>query len=188
MAKLAFNDISKKEKAVSFKLTAPDPDSCDSDANCTVAYNNASIKDTVVTNYGIGSGKAGVFYSYCAVSAGTKCVASNSDYTNTVYDICPIGWRLPTGGNAGEYEALYTSYNNDSNSFLSSLSPALAGYYTPSSGLMYQNSYMHYWTSTYTSGAGGDQRYVLTVMNGTVYITSSYYRSYGFSVRCILSN
>ncbi len=44
-------------------------------------------------------------FNYCASSAGKICVDSNSG--NASEDICPAGWRLPTGGDSGEFKKLY---------------------------------------------------------------------------------
>lgn len=49
----------------------------------------------------------GTLYNYCATSAKTICTDSNS--SNATSDICPAGWRLPTGGTSGEFQALYDS-------------------------------------------------------------------------------
>ncbi len=64
-----------------------------------------------------GDWKTGIYYNYCAASAGTHCwgnsVPSDSDTGNLydiVGDICPSGWRMPTGGSTGEYQALYDAY------------------------------------------------------------------------------
>ena len=52
----------------------------------------------------------GMLYNYCAITAGTICTASNT--TNASYDICPAGWRLPTGTSTGEFQALSAAYSN----------------------------------------------------------------------------
>ena len=93
----------------------------------TDPYVNINNKDVVSPNqvdqeHGW---KDGVYYSVCAISAGTYCYPSNesNDVANTAVDItedlCPAGWRLPTGGtvaidgqDAGEYATVYSSLTN----------------------------------------------------------------------------
>ena len=82
---------------------------------------DASLKNnTNVTSYGQGSGKVGVYYNECAASAGTYCYADGAgvDIVNTIFDapndVCPAGWRRPTGGavNNGEFKVLYEAYSH----------------------------------------------------------------------------
>ena len=73
---------------------------------------NTASKNSTVT-YGSGSGKIGVYYNYCAATAGTYCYAGGSGTGNATSDICPKGWRMPTGGSSGEYQALYTAYSSN---------------------------------------------------------------------------
>ena len=68
-------------------------------------------------------GKIGIYYNYCAASAGSYCYGNGTSYTGTPTsdpdtsslqdvkeDICPAGWRLPTTyNNGGEFANLYTS-------------------------------------------------------------------------------
>ena len=71
----------------------------------------ARFKDNIApVTYGYGSGKIGVYYNYCATSAGTYCWGNGTSYSGSLTsdpvtdsyrdiegDICPAGWRLPTG-------------------------------------------------------------------------------------------
>jgi len=135
----------------------------------------AEYKDTVIENtLGIGSGKAGVIYNMCAASAGTVCYESESR-GNVTQDICPAGWRLPTGNNTGEYKALYdkyaTSTNDDQNAynFIETLSIPIA---QTSSSFDYdigENS-NYFWTSTYS---GDHENYSMEA-----YKASSWYSTY----------
>ena len=49
----------------------------------------------------------GTMYNWYTVTAGNGNYAMSSG--NVSGDICPAGWRLPTGGNSGEYKALYNA-------------------------------------------------------------------------------
>ena len=60
-------------------------------------------KDTIApVTYGLGSGKIGAYYNYCAASAGSYCYDSISTDPNSGYlrdissDICPKNWKMPT--------------------------------------------------------------------------------------------
>ncbi len=74
--------------------------------------------------------KFGVYYNYCAASAGSFCFDTDvypEDRPNTaidVYDICPSGWRMPTGAektegadsgypDGGEYKDLYDLFSSN---------------------------------------------------------------------------
>lgn len=63
--------------------------------------------------------RTGVYYNFCAATAGTWCKdnegADPEDFVSDghIYDICPAGWRLPTGGaGSGEYANLRSSYSD----------------------------------------------------------------------------
>lgn len=61
----------------------------------------------------------GVMYNWYTASAG------NGDYAlatgNVAGDLCPAGWRLPTGGNSGEFVALNNAVNANANAAISPL-------------------------------------------------------------------
>ena len=93
------------------------------------AWNNSNYYDRPLINtdyintvpaptYGTASNKVGVYYNYCAASAGTYCYSSSSSSGNATADVCPAGWRLPTWS---EFLGI-TDYS-------SAFSPVLSGYY-----------------------------------------------------------
>ena len=57
-----------------------------------------------------GGYKVGGYYNYCAASAGSYCygngTSAGTSTGNATEDICPKGWRMPTGNTTGEYSAL----------------------------------------------------------------------------------
>ena len=126
----------------------------------------------------------GTLYNYYAASAGTISGSSNS--SNATYDICPAGWRLPTGGSSGEFQALYAEYNsyalmrapiaNGGTAF------ALAGYFSNAAPAS-QGSVGIYWSSTRSNGTG---MYSLLLNTSAVNPAGNYYRNYGSAVRCVL--
>ena len=126
----------------------------------------------------------GTLYNYYAASAGTISGSTNS--SNAQYDICPAGWRLPTGGSSGEFQALYAEYN--SNALMrasienSGAAFALAGsFYSAAPANQGSNGY--YWSSTRSIDEG---MYRLSLNTSNVYPASSSYRSYGIAIRCVL--
>ena len=157
----------------------------------TVSSGNGWDKDTTVTSYGSGSGKIGVYYNFCAASAGSYCYGNGTDYGtssgNATEDICPAGWRMPTGGSSGEYQALYANYNTTQDATnTASLQYNLS---TPLSGIFYRGSASHqgsdgrFWASTRFDDDDMDHLYVDSSL---VYPRTTNTRYFGFSVRCLL--
>ena len=68
--------------------------------------NNGWTSETVVAHSGAGSGMIGIYYNYCAASAGSYCYSEEFSTGDATEDICPANWRMPTGGNGGEYSVL----------------------------------------------------------------------------------
>ena len=126
----------------------------------------------------------GTLYNYCAASAGAICNSSNSD--NARYDLCPSGWRLPTGGSGGEFDILYTKLGSSPATWRGPITSGgaaftLAGYTnTPIVG---QGVYGFLWSSTRVNNISMyDPYYVDT----TVWPTNADSRERGCSLRCIL--
>ena len=125
----------------------------------------------------------GTVYNYCATSAGTICTEINS--SNASYDICPAGWRLPTGGSSGEFQALYTQYS----SYALMRAPiadggaafALAG--TFYDYLCNQGTDGIYWSSTRKDDLF---MYRLYINTSSAYPADDYDRYRRYSVRCVL--
>ena len=129
----------------------------------------------------------GTLYNYCAASAKTICSASNSNNNDATSDLCPAGWRLPTGGDFGEFQALYnlTDYNTATKMRTPIVGGgaafALAGYFG-SSAPASQGTSGYYWSSTRFDNP---QTYVLTLGASSVRPAYGSYRSSGYAVRCI---
>ena len=156
----------------------------------TTAQINAAYKnDTNVTSYGLGSGKVGTYYNYCAASGGTYCYNKDAGVGDAEYDICPLNWRIPTGGPNGEYQALYDNYDTtqiatDSNSLQYSLSTPMSGYFSGNSqGYLGTNG--SFWSATFYDGY---RMYILGVNPNASGTQSAPYRATGRSVRCILDD
>ena len=122
----------------------------------------------------------GGFYNWYTATAGTGTQALSTHDQNTTVSICPKGWRLPTGGNGGEFNILDNSYDS---SFLRSIpvNLTLSGNVAISSRGG-QGSYGEYWSSTiYSSG----DAYDLSLNASHAGSATHYDKINGFSVRCI---
>ena len=135
------------------------------------------------SSYGAGENKTGVYYNYCAATAGTYCDASGTASGDAEEDICPKGWRLPTGGESGEYQNLISEYD-DATTFKNTLRSALYGYFKNSS-TNHIGSTGSFWSST---GVGDDHIYSLDVRANRVNQDYSSNRNAGISIRCIAKN
>lgn len=133
----------------------------------------------------------GTLYNYCAASAETICTSSNS--SDASYDICPKGWRLPTGGpSSGEF---YTLYNNSAYNTVAKLTApytsggvafTLTGFFSSSGPNQDELGLVgNYWSSV---KSGTTTIYNLRLKFDTSGVWSGWngYRSNGLNVRCVL--
>ena len=130
----------------------------------------------------------GALYNYYAATAGT---ISGESLAVAEYDLCPAGWRLPTGGSSGDFATLYK--NASYNSFAKMTSStgarfARAGWINATYGSIdYLNDRTDYWTSSPNMAV---LRNVLLLMNNSVYVgfdqTQQYRPEYMYSIRCVL--
>ena len=138
---------------------------------------------TTPTHYGAVGGDAGVYYNYCAATANTIC--SDSSPQNASYDICPAGWKLPTGGGTSEFATLYSSYNGDISLYLSSFSISLAGWYhTNETTYKELNKTLVLWSSTHANNT--NKNYVAIINSTRATSTTGYLENNGFSIRCVM--
>jgi hypothetical protein len=158
--------------------------------NSVYRYSGPKINTSYATTTGAAgysAGKYGVYYNYCAASAGSYCYGnattgygtSSGDATE---DICPKGWRLPTGGDSGEYQSLYTAYSSDDAAFVNALRSPLPGYFNNGSAY-YRGAYGYFWSST---KYGDSNMYRLFVDTSDVDPRNRANRNLGYSVRCVL--
>ena len=99
-------------------------------------------------------------------------------------NICPAGWRLPTGGSGGEFTALNTAINAGGTSSDAGL--LTSGLFqrsgTWSNGFSGQGSYGFYWSSSQYSTA---LAYLLYFNSTSVNPAYANGKLYGFAVRCV---
>ena len=157
------------------------------------------LKDTFVQGYGPasvdGRSKTGIYYNYCAATVGTYCYSSGAiDVQDTLIDapqdICPASWRMPTGGEGGEYATLINRYNKTQdatnvNSLQYNLSVSISNIYYNNQTYFPSNGY--WWTSTYTSTGS---MYSFEATSGSVSAAAKFSndeRWLGQTMRCIVN-
>ena len=164
-------------------------------------YTNNTVLSTLTPDpsvFGVGYGKIGIYYNFCAVSAGSYCYGNGTNAGvgsgDAIMDICPSSWRLPTGGTSGEYKILYdaivANYTgsgtaataSDPLSIQSKLSLLFSGAYDGTTTR--QGSYGRFISSTYVQPAAMSR---LLVQATNVTIANDTYRYDANPARCILS-
>ena len=124
----------------------------------------------------------GGFYTWYTATAGTGTTAIAVQGQNAPASICPKSWRLPTGGNNGEFQALYNNYSSSSALRSNPVNLTLSGHMY-SSSRYFQGSDGTYWSSTVYSGSYAYGLFLNTSnVNHTTYYSGEFD---GFSVRCI---
>lgn len=146
---------------------------------------NAGSYNQVRTARNTGVPGAGLHYNYAAATAGT--IMGDSNTTEATEDICPAGWRLPTGGQNQEQFILNNSYTWQqwNSNFPTAFAPVAAGYYYGGS-LGDSGSYGYWWSST-----ASDTTYRYNLLYNTSNGLRSgynYSRYNGYSVRCVLGS
>ncbi len=127
--------------------------------------------------------KIGVFYNFCAASAGSYCYGNGASAGTSVgdatEDICPYGWRLPTGNTGGELG--YSYYNSDDvDALRRMLHLTLSGYIGGANAYMIGTS-GDFWTSTRHQDYS---MYTQYIVNNSAY-PQGQQRYTGYSIRCI---
>lgn len=131
------------------------------------------------TNYGY-------LYNWPAATAGQTTSTMPDNSGNTPSDICVTGWRLPTGGSAGEYAGLHSAMGSTHGSWQygSRFKAVFAGNWTGGS-FGSQGSVGLLWTATaYTSSGNA---YSARIVSNGVQPENNSSRSAGLAVRCILN-
>lgn len=159
-----------------------------------IAFNANNIDRSLTASYDTNNSSSswysyGVLYNWYTVSAGNGTTATTSG--NVAGDICPAGWRLPTGGaaNVSEISALNNAVNagnlkNDSklrtfpNNFIYS-----GDYNTASAGG--RGSYGRYWTSTASSNYNA---YRLGFTGSEVTPVRAWNKWVAFPARCMIKD
>lgn len=150
-----------------------------------MSYSTINIGDTSTDSTGHTYDDYGVYYNWWTATAGNGTYEMTSG--NAAGDICPYGWRLPTGGTGGEFYALNQAINNGSTNTSAGLLAAPANFvysgYVNGSSLSNRGYYGYFWSSTAhnSNGAYHLGLYSSALNPGTNY-NSKYY---GFPARCV---
>lgn len=142
------------------------------------ASNLSSFTTSQNTNSAYLDSTYGGYYNFYTATAGwgTNSVTSG----NSPKDICPKGWRLPTGGSSGEFKTLYGQYNSVA-LMMGVPNFTLSGRVVNGS-VVSQGSYGRFWSSTVNNA---NNAYYLHLNSSDVSPAVDYYKYDGFSVRCM---
>lgn len=132
------------------------------------------------------------WYSYGMMYGWYTATAGNGKYEtasgNVVGDICPVGWRLPTGGGSGEFMSLTNAVGGENNMVKNNNLLAFPNNFIYSGDYNYNTSggrgtYGRYWSATPVNRA---KAYRLGVAS-TNWVTpdGSWNKWDAFAVRCI---
>lgn len=137
--------------------------------------------------------KYGNLYNVCAASGGTTCYERyNQGIEDEPFDICPSGWRLPTGGANGEYNDLAEavigkrgtiSDENEISAYRAALHMPFAGQVRMNN--RYIDDQTFYWAKTINSES---YSYIVSASRGSypkLHPNSTSSNEYLSSVRCI---
>ena len=168
-----------------------------SDYSFSAPLVNMTNKDVIPTDATSTAGgyKIGGYYNYCAASAGSYCygngTSAGASSGNATEDICPAGWRMPTGNTSGEYSALanaiYGSTGSTSNAtdyanYRSALRLPIPGYFFDGTADA-QGIFGGFWSSIRNEN---DDMYLLHLDTSVIYPTdSNVSRISGYSLRCV---
>ena len=130
--------------------------------------------------------KYGTSYNYYVASGGS--VSGSGYYSAAEYDICPHGWKLPTGGYSGEFKTLHNQYNSETLLHNSIEDGGASFIYAGSfgeSGAVDQDSFGLYWGQTLSSGSMMFRFYTSAT---ETYDSGGLSRTESASIRCIAKN
>ncbi|MCL2371632.1 hypothetical protein FWC63_02730, partial [Candidatus Saccharibacteria bacterium] len=135
----------------------------------------------------------GLLYNWCAAMGGqpAACQTAAATPTDPSINICPAGWRLPTGGvsnNANEFWNLNQAINGDSVNTPSGLLTNSLFQYSGAFNTGAFNSQGTagggwYWSSTVVNA--GNSRSLWFSSANTVSPANSNGKGLGFAVRCV---
>lgn len=140
-----------------------------------------------------GTGQYGYLYNFCSANgnqAGNGGCSGSTSTVNTLVSACPAGWRLPTGGAGGEFEALNAAVNEGSTTTDAGLrttwlAQRSGGYYSAFVGQgnnAASGPTTQFWAHTQVSDF---EAHVMATRIDGVNATTKYTKSSGFAVRCL---
>lgn len=145
---------------------------------------NTDNKNDQPTSYGTGGSKTtGTYYNYCAITAGTVCEYESPQ--DAEYDICPAGWRLPTGGENGETDILFNAYGRNVSNMRNAASIVLGGWFDSNNIVVKERGSITYlWTSTHSNVT--NKSYAMMFNKGSIDPKFGGLETNGLSARCVM--
>ena len=137
----------------------------------------ADADDVETAGFDVTTEQLGAWYNYCAASAGQVCAKTQ---TNATQDICPSGWKMPTGGGGSSMHQLLANFVGTN---LSIFKPVAAGGYY-NTELLTAGTAGYYWSS---SARSTTNHWDIYSYNGRLNV-GNIGGDYGISVRCVRSN
>jgi hypothetical protein len=151
---------------------------------------NAEEEDITSSNF------AGYHYNWCAAKGGTveSCTDLSTHPVTTSIDICPANWRMPIGGNSGEFVVLSNAmeafsgipahwnfvFQSPFRGTLAGIRAELVWVYQDTTGQVLSASHDSYTYSPYIV------RGLSFTGSGSLLTDTGFSRDYGFSIRCLL--
>ncbi|MBO7718078.1 InlB B-repeat-containing protein, partial [Candidatus Saccharibacteria bacterium] len=156
----------------------------------TVAYNANNI-DRNLTPVHNGTTRTNMWYSYGVMYNWYTASAGNGDFNmsggDVVGDLCPAGWRLPIGGDTGEFVDLnnVVNHGNLDSDLRLRIFPNNFIYSGDYNRTKYEGraSYGRYWSST---AADINNAYRLGIKSDMVTPANMYNKWDAFAIRCIV--
>ena len=175
------------ESTITWPSTVPSNSS-----NGTIAY--ATANPTTFIKYN--SSNWDWYYTGSSSTDNTRWTTSGSD--KSIYDPCPVGWRVPDGGSNGVWSKVLGSSSGFDYSYDSTNEGMnFSGKFGSASTIWYPASgYRNYYDcslgdvgnrGSYWSASPNDNNAYLLIFNfyGDVYPSNNTLRAYGRSVRCL---
>ena len=153
----------------------------------TVEWQNKSYEPATATFNNVTNG---TYYNWSAAVAEANTSGITSG--DAPWSICPKGWKLPPNSGNGSYTN-FTSAAGITNSADGSNKIRSAPYNFPYAGdvrdssLNVVGSYGNYWSRTVDS-SNSQYAYRLVFLSSNVLPADSYFRYYGFSIRCVATS
>ncbi|MCQ2049493.1 MAG: fibrobacter succinogenes major paralogous domain-containing protein [Candidatus Saccharibacteria bacterium] len=159
-------------------------------SSATCDYLTTTCDHFATTPYGLNGehGHVGNYYNWSAAVASNDTSATTVAGTDINTSICPKGWRLPHGYQStqgNDFATLNTAYGGATNSDSVILANPL---FFVRGGSVYSGSLSNsahlgsYWSSTAYSASRADD---FGFDSGSVLASGYFYRSIGYSVRCL---
>ena len=123
----------------------------------------------------------GGYYTWYTATAGTGTYGMR--LTNAPGSICPKGWRLPTGGNSGEFQALYNNYNSPSALISGPAKMELGGAVDMNKSIYFQGTVGNYWAST--AANNNISAFMLALSETNVQLYYELGKDHGYQIRCV---